>query len=158
LTEFGHLAETFAVGEILKQVSWSDEVITASHFRTESGDEVDLVLETWDGRVAGFEIKAGTRIKDPDLKGLRLLRDRLGDRFVDGFVLNLGELAYRKADRIAVMPLSALWALSVHSRRWRAGQVREQGVEEQFLLDTHIVARHGGRQARIPGGHDRSAS
>jgi uncharacterized protein len=111
LTEFGHLVETFAVGEILKQVSWSDEVTTASHFRTESGDEVDLVLETWDGRVAGFEVKAGTRIKDPDLNGLRLLRDRLGDRFVGGFVFNLGELAYRKEDRIAILPLSALWSL-----------------------------------------------
>jgi hypothetical protein len=31
---------------------------TASRFRTEAGDQVDLVLETWDGRVAGFEIKA----------------------------------------------------------------------------------------------------
>jgi uncharacterized protein len=110
LTEFGHLVETFVAGEILKQVSWSDEVTTASHFRTETGDEVDLVLETWDGRVAGFEIKAGTRIKDPDLNGLRLLRDRLGDRFVGGFVLNLGELAYRKEDKIAIMPLSALWS------------------------------------------------
>jgi uncharacterized protein len=39
LTEFGHLVETFAVGEILKQVSWSDEVTMASHFRTEAGDE-----------------------------------------------------------------------------------------------------------------------
>jgi uncharacterized protein len=115
LTEFGHLVETFAVGEILKQVSWSDEVTTASHFRTETGDEVDLVLETWDGRVAGFEIKAGTRIKDPDLNGLRLLRDRLGDRFVGGFVLNLGELAYRKEDRIAIMPLCTLWALRSRS-------------------------------------------
>ena len=103
--------ETFAVGEILKQVSWADEVITASHFRTEAGDEVDLVLETWDGRVTGFEIKAGTRIKDPDLNGLRLLRDRLGDRFTGGFVLNLGELAYRKESKTAVMPLSALWSL-----------------------------------------------
>ena len=103
--------ETFAVGEILKQVSWADEVITASHFRTEAGDEVDLVLETWDGRVAGSEIKAGTRIKDPDLNGLRLVRDRLGDRFTGGFVLNLGELAYRKESKIAVMPLSALWSL-----------------------------------------------
>ena len=110
LTEFGHLVETFAVGEILKQVSWSDEVISASHFRTRDGDEVDLVLETWDGRVAGFEIKAGTRIKEPDLDGLRLLRDRLGDRFVGGFVLNLGELAYRKEDRIAILPLCRLWA------------------------------------------------
>ena len=110
LTEFGHLVETFAVGEILKQVSWADELITASHFRTEVGDEVDVVLKTWDGRVAGFEIKAGTRIKDPDLNSLRLLRDRLGDRFADRFVLNLGELAYRKESKIAVMPLSALWS------------------------------------------------
>jgi predicted AAA+ superfamily ATPase len=110
LTEFGHLVETFAVGEILKQVSWSDEVITPSHFRTQPGDEVDLVLETWDGRIAGFEIKAGSRVKDPDLNGLRLLRDRLGDRFVGGFVLNLGELAYRKEDRISILPLCRLWA------------------------------------------------
>jgi hypothetical protein len=57
------------------------------------------------------QIKAGTRIKDPDLNGLRLLRDRLGDRFAGGFVLNLGELAYRKESKIAVMPLSALWSL-----------------------------------------------
>jgi hypothetical protein len=62
-------------------------------------------------RVAGFEIKAGTRIKDPDLNGLRLLRDRLGDRFVGGFILNLGELAYRKEERITILPLSALWSL-----------------------------------------------
>lgn len=109
LTEFGHLVETFAVGEILKQVSWSDEIITASHFRTHDGAEVDLILETWDGRVAAFEVKAGTRIKDPDLDGLRLLRDRLGDRFAGGFVLNLGDLAYRKEDRISVLPLCRLW-------------------------------------------------
>jgi predicted AAA+ superfamily ATPase len=111
-TEFGHLVETFAVGEILKQVGWSDEIVTASHFRTHQGDEVDLVLETWDGRVAGFEIKAGTRLKDADLNGLRLLRDRLGDRFIAGFVLNLGELTYRKEDRITILPLCRLWSLS----------------------------------------------
>ncbi len=65
LAEFGHVVETFAVGEILKQVSWADDVITASHFRTEAGDEVDLVLETWDGRVAGFEIKPAPESKTP---------------------------------------------------------------------------------------------
>ncbi|MGH3245631.1 MAG: DUF4143 domain-containing protein, partial [Trebonia sp.] len=31
LTEFGHLVETFAIGEILKQLSWSEEIATASH-------------------------------------------------------------------------------------------------------------------------------
>ena len=85
LTEFGHLVETFAVEEILKQVSWSEEVATAAYFRTQDGDEVDLVLETWDGRVVGFEVKAGSRVQDTDLSGLRLLRDRLGERFMAGF-------------------------------------------------------------------------
>jgi uncharacterized protein len=112
LTEFGHLVETFAVGEILKQVSWSEEAATAAYFRTQDGDEVDLVLETWDGRVAGFEVKAGSRVQDADLSGLRLLRDSLGERFIAGFLLNLGELAYRKEDRIMVMPLSGQWSLA----------------------------------------------
>ena len=89
-------------------MSWSEEVITAAYFRTQDRDEVDLVLETWDGRVAGFEIKAGSRVQDTDLNGLRLLRDRLGYRFIAGFLLNLGELAYRKDEKIMVMPLSAL--------------------------------------------------
>lgn len=44
LTDYGHLIETFAVGEILKQVSWSDAPVTPGHFRTGSGDEADLVL------------------------------------------------------------------------------------------------------------------
>jgi predicted AAA+ superfamily ATPase len=75
-------------------------------------DEVDLVLETWDGRVAGFEVKAGSRVQDTDLSGLRLLRDRLGERFMAGFLLNLGELAYRKEEKIMIMPLSGLWSLA----------------------------------------------
>ena len=29
-----------------------------------------------------------------------------------GFLLNLGELAYRKEERIMVMPLSGLWSLA----------------------------------------------
>jgi len=153
LTEFGHLVETFAVGEILKQVSWSDEVITASHFRTESGDEVDLVLETWDGRVAGFEIKAGTRIKDPDLNGLRLLRDRLGDRFVGGFVLNLGELAYRKEDGIAIMPLCSLWTLPRQNARDRSAN--HFTVTSNYLAGIVLISVAGYEYLRetldIPG-------
>lgn len=45
LTEYGHLLETFAVGEILKQVSWWEAPVISGHFRTGAGHEVDLVLE-----------------------------------------------------------------------------------------------------------------
>ena len=109
LTEYGHLLETFAVGEILKQVSWSDAPVTAGYVRTETGDEVDLILERDDGQVIGFEIKAGTRISGEDLRGLRLLKDRLGPRLQEAVILYTGQYAYRHEGWAWILPLSQLW-------------------------------------------------
>lgn len=61
LTDFGHLLETFVVGELRKQASWLDEPVTLGHWRTSDGAEVDLVIEYDDGRVVAFEIKASER-------------------------------------------------------------------------------------------------
>jgi uncharacterized protein len=94
LTEFGHVVETFAVNELLKQAGWTRESVEFSHFRTRDGLEVDLVVETGDGRVAGVEVKAASTISDNDFRGLRLLRDRLGSEFVGGVLINLGQRAY----------------------------------------------------------------
>ena len=98
LTEYGHLLETFAVGEILKQASWSDAPVTIGHFRTEAGDEVDLVLERNDGQVIAVEIKAGSRFSGEDFRGLRQLKDRLGPRLEDAIILHTGEHAYKHDD------------------------------------------------------------
>ena len=110
LTEYGHLVETFAVGEILKQVSWWDGPVTAGHFRTASAEEVDLVLERDDGSVIAFEIKAGTWVDRSDLAGVRALRARLGERLAAALVLYAGSLAYAHEDGTMVLPLDALWA------------------------------------------------
>ena len=40
LTELGHLVETFAVNELLKQATWAAAPISAGHFRTKDGIEV----------------------------------------------------------------------------------------------------------------------
>ena len=109
LTEYGHLLETFAVGEILKQASWSDAPVTAGHFRTESGDEVDLVLERDDGQVIAVEIKAGSRISGEDFRGLRQLKERLGPRLEEAIILHTGEHAYTHEGWITVLPLDRLW-------------------------------------------------
>jgi predicted AAA+ superfamily ATPase len=109
LTEYGHLLETFAVGEILKQASWSDAPVASGHFRTEAGDEVDLVLERDDGQVVAFEIKAGSRISGDDLRGLRQLKDRLGPRLSEAIILHTGVHAYTHDDWITVLPLDRLW-------------------------------------------------
>jgi predicted AAA+ superfamily ATPase len=65
-----------------------------SHFRTRDQLEVDLVAQTAEGAVAGVEVKASSTVADTDFGGLRLLRDRLGDDFLGGVVVNLGQRAY----------------------------------------------------------------
>src|SRR5262249_2618418 len=58
------------VGELLKQLSWHDDVVTAGHWRTHDGLEVDAVFERSDGSVAGLEIKSGSRV---DARGANAL-------------------------------------------------------------------------------------
>ncbi|HZM79619.1 MAG TPA: DUF4143 domain-containing protein [Candidatus Limnocylindrales bacterium] len=110
LTDYGHLVETFAIGEILKQASWWDGPVTVGHFRTATAEEVDLVLERDDGSVIAFEVKAGTRIDSQDLAGIRGLRKRLGPRLEAAVVLYTGQLPYTHEDGAHVLPLDVLWS------------------------------------------------
>lgn len=109
LTEFGHLLESFVVGELLKQASWSDHATTLGHWRTNDGHEVDLIVERDDGTVTGFEVKAGRDVQRSDTRGLFALRDTLGEQFNAGIVLTTGDTAYRLDDRIYVIPVHHLW-------------------------------------------------
>lgn len=111
LTEFGHLLETFAVNEILKQAGWAQVPATFGHLRTKEGLEVDLVAEAADGRIVGIEIKASTRVDATDFRGLRLLRERAGAAFVAGVVLHLGTHAGNPEPNLHALPLAALWQL-----------------------------------------------
>ena len=109
LSEFGHLLETFVVGELHKQASWSNEVSGIGHWRTHDGQEVDLVIEHADGSVTAFEVKAGARVNRRDARGLRTLRSALGDAFNAGFVLHTGGSAFHLDDRIIAAPIDTLW-------------------------------------------------
>ncbi|NCD21111.1 MAG: DUF4143 domain-containing protein, partial [Actinobacteria bacterium] len=109
LTEFGHLLETFVVGEVRKQASWLDEPVTLGHWRTSDGAEVDLVIEYDDGTVIAFEVKANERATAPDFRGLTQLRAALGERFAAGIILTTGTRSFTYADRLHVMPIDRLW-------------------------------------------------
>lgn len=108
LTEFGHLLETFVVGELRKQVSWLDEEVTIGHWRVDN-DEIDLIVEFDDGGVLAFEVKSNERIAGKDLGGLRKLRDSVGDRFIAGVAFSTGARSYNFEDRLHVMPIDRLW-------------------------------------------------
>lgn len=113
-TEFGHVVESFAVGELQKQASWNEAVTGVGHWRHLDGYEVDFVVERDDGGVIGFDMKASARIQGSDMKGMSRLRDALGAQFVGGFALYLGERSYTFADRLHVVPLDRLWTPMPH--------------------------------------------
>lgn len=105
----GHLLEGFVAGEIRRQRAWSEESFRLNHFRDRAAGEVDLILETPDGRIAGLEVKSNSRIGSNDAKWLAQLRDKLGKRFVAGLVLHTGITAGPFGDRIAAVPMDVLW-------------------------------------------------
>lgn len=107
---FGRALEAFVVAELLKQQTWSSEDFELFHYRDRTGDEVDLVIELTGGRVIGVEVKASLGFGGRDFKHLENMRNRLGERFVAGFVLNTGERTFTYGDRLHGLPIAALWS------------------------------------------------
>ena len=105
----GQLFETFIAGELARQITWANQDATLYHWRTRTGTEVDLVLETLGGAVVGVEAKAAVDVHENDFAGLRALRDRVGETFVAGVVLHCGDRPRRFGDRLYSLPVSALW-------------------------------------------------
>jgi len=105
----GRILETFVVGELRKQISWTDFRTTLYHFRSTAGSEVDVVLEKPDGAVAAIEVKASATASASDFVSLQMLREQLGVQFRAGVVLYLGDRILPFGDRLWLVPLPALW-------------------------------------------------
>ncbi len=106
----GAFLESFVVGEVARQLTWSDTEASMFHWRDRDGAEVDIVLERPNGDVVGIEVKASFDVHAGDTKGLRALRDRLGGSFVAGIVVHCGDRAQRLDERIIALPIAALWS------------------------------------------------
>jgi predicted AAA+ superfamily ATPase len=102
--------ENFVATELVKQATWARHEARFHHFRTAGGREVDIVLEDRDGSLVGIEAKLGTTPHERDFSGLAHLRDKLGDKFKAGVVLNTGPQTLPFGDRLWAAPVQALWA------------------------------------------------
>jgi hypothetical protein len=106
----GRLVETFVTSEIRAQCEWSVTRPHLFHYRDREGYEVDLLLESADGRTVGIEVKAGATVRSDDLRGLRLLERRLGDDFAAGVVLCTCPAPVHLGGRLWTLPMSVLWS------------------------------------------------
>jgi hypothetical protein len=107
----GPLLENFVVMELRKQIGWSRRQPEMFHFRTQAGQEVDVVLEGRDGSLVGIEVKASATIGADDFKSLRAMKELTGKRFRRGIVLYTGQEALGMGAGMYVLPIPALWQL-----------------------------------------------
>ncbi|GAA0844391.1 ATP-binding protein [Streptosporangium amethystogenes subsp. fukuiense] len=105
----GPLMENFVLSELARQLTWSEEPVRLYHYRDRDGVEVDGILERASGEVVGIEVKAAETVRADDFKGLQHLANKLGDRWVAGFVLYAGQETLPFGDRLRALPIAALW-------------------------------------------------
>lgn len=110
----GRMLETFVLAQLRPLLGVTSLDVRAFHLRHQHGrHEVDVILESADGRVVGVEIKATASAAHHDARHLVWLREQLGDRFVTGVVLGTGREIYPLGERITAVPIAALWAPGV---------------------------------------------
>jgi uncharacterized protein len=106
----GNLLENFVVCEIIKHLSWTNHRVRPFHFRSHTGQEVDLVLEDAAGRMVGIEIKFADTVSVKHFKGLQNLKEGFADRFLKGIVLYTGNTAVPFGEDLLALPVSAIWS------------------------------------------------
>ena len=109
-TRRGALLENFVFSELEKQLGWNSVRARLFHYRSHSGEEIDLILEDPRGRIVGIEVKASNTISASDAAPLRKLAGELGDRFVRGVVLYCGSGVVPFDRHVHALPISALWS------------------------------------------------
>jgi predicted AAA+ superfamily ATPase len=82
---------------------------TVGHLRTFAGErEIDLVVQRQDGRVLAIEVKLARTVTESDARHLKWLATEIGDELLDAIIITTGNEAYRRPDRIGVVPLALL--------------------------------------------------
>jgi len=105
----GALAENFVVAELRKQATWSEMRVELFHFRTNTDQEVDIVIENEAGEIVGVEVKASARVGANDFKGLRALKQTVGKKFRRGVILYMGNESVPFEDELYAVALASLW-------------------------------------------------
>lgn len=105
----GKVIENFVVSELKKQSTWNTVRPQMYHFRTTSGEEVDIVLENRSGQIVGIEVKGSEKITPADVKGLKYLKERAPKHFLKGIILYAGSQYVPFGDGMHALPISSLW-------------------------------------------------
>ncbi|MEI6613956.1 MAG: ATP-binding protein [Chrysiogenales bacterium] len=99
----GPLFENYVVSEIMKYISTTKNSNKIYFYRTRSGLEIDLLIETEKGLI-GIEIKARDTIHAPDITAMKTLAKNLQNRWLGGMVVYRGDRIFEISEGIWAVP------------------------------------------------------
>jgi len=103
----GAIFETAVVAEIVKTIIHRGEEPQVYFWRTASGTEVDLVVETG-GRLVPIEVKLSATPRPPMAAGIRTFQQMFGDRATGGYVVHPGDIRLPLAPGVIAVPFAEL--------------------------------------------------
>ena len=99
----GAMFETFVGNEIRKSLFRFAGGIGHYHWRSDSGAEVDNVIEV-DGRLHPFVVKCKDHLNAYDMRGIHAFRETYGDRVGQGAIIYAGRDSYKLDDKTWAIP------------------------------------------------------
>ena len=108
----GLLMENFVFAELQKQSAWNRIRVRLFHFRTNNGQEVDIVLELPNSEVIGIEVKSAASVGIDAFRGLKVLENDLGRKFKRGIVLYTGDKTVAFEKNMFAVPVQTLWNIN----------------------------------------------
>ena len=107
----GPILENFVFLELKKLSTWALYPIDLYHYRTQTGAEVDIVLENRAGQIVGIEVKSSYSVKAGDFGGLKTLAADTGKHFIRGIVLYTGQEYVPFGKNLFALPINAIWGV-----------------------------------------------
>jgi predicted AAA+ superfamily ATPase len=108
--QIGHFVETWAAIELKKLISVTDERIKLYFWRTQTGQEVDFLLEKA-GKLIGIEVKWASRIDSATLNNLERCAEVLGSRYHLSIILYRGTETVSFSPKIVALPFSLFFGI-----------------------------------------------
>ena len=96
-TVTGEIYETMVVSELVKWIRTQRKNINLYFYRTRSGFELDLLVETPNGLI-GIEIKSRNTVSSMESRNLRILAEKLGKQWLGGLLIYRGDEIKRLDD------------------------------------------------------------
>ncbi len=107
----GALLENFILSELYKQKTWSKTNPHFFHFRSQTGQEVDFILEDRKRRCIGIEVKSSSTVRFDDFKALKWFKENTS-QFLRGIVLYRGQEMIPFGGDLYAVPIDAMWQVS----------------------------------------------